>query len=145
MKRKLLAVLLCAVVIATSNMTVVYAENEVTSPVQSGVEWRYISLDEVVAGILIKGDIAYCLGSVQTLTGGNTYELNLHLQRSTDKLHWSTIKSWNLVKVGAGCHDIDEIYSVMSGYYYRTQLDIEVTKGSRVIETETTYSTIAKK
>ncbi len=145
MKKKLLSILLCGIIATASNMTVAYAENEVTSPVQPEIEWRYIALDEVVAGVLIEGDIAYCMGSVQTLSKGYTYELTLYLQRSTDKLHWSSIKNWSLTESGDGFHTVDEIYSVMSGYYYRTQLDIEVTKGGRVIETETTYSNIAKK
>lgn len=145
MKKRLLAILLCGIVTAVSTMTVVHAENEVTSPVQPEIEWRYISLSEVLAGLIIRGDIAYCHGSVETFHGENTYELNLYLQRSTDKLHWESIKSWDLIESGDGFHEIDKIYSVMSGYYYRTQLDIEVTKGSRVIETETTYSNVSKK
>lgn len=145
MRKKLLAVLLCGIVAVMSTATVVNAENEVASPEQPEIEWRYISLDEVYSRLIIKGDIAHCYGSVETFTAENTYSLTLYLQRSTDKLHWESIKDWDLTRSGDGVHEINEIYSVMSGYYYRTQLDVEVTNGSRVIETETTYSTISKK
>lgn len=145
MRKKLLAVLLCSIVAATSGMTTAYAENEVTSPVQPEIESRYISLSEVLAGLVIKGDIAHSFGSIQTFAAENTYDLTLYLQRSTDKLHWESIKTWTLTESGDGFHEIYELYSVMSGYYYRTQLDVEVTNGNRVIETETTYSNISKK
>ncbi len=145
MRKKLLAILLCGIITAVSSVEVVHAENEITSPAQTEIEWRYISLAEVYASLIIKGDIAYCYGSIETFHGENTYELNLYLQRSTDKLHWESIKTWSSKRSGDGVHEIDKIYSVMSGYYYRLQLDVEVTNGSRVIETETTYSTVSKK
>lgn len=144
MKKKLLAMLLC-VIVAASNSAAVYAGAETTSPMESGIELRYANLGSMIAEITISSDIADCYAEVKGQSEDASYQLSFSLQRSTDKLHWSSIKSWSTTGSGEGIYSLNKSYSVSSGYYYRTYLTVKVVKGGRTVETETTYSSVIKK
>ena len=144
MRKKLLAMLLC-IIIAASNSAIVHAEAEVTTPMDSEIELRYANMRGITAKLTVSADTADCYAEVEGQTEDASYQLSFSLQRSTDKLHWSSIKSWSATESGAGFYSLDKSYSVSSGYYYRTTLTVKVVKGSHTVETETVHSSVVRK
>lgn len=83
--------------------------------------------------------LAQCTAKA-TLSSGYSANVTATLQQSTDRVSWDSIKEWS----GSGTRIVTAqgIYYVLSGYYYRLKVTIELyNSNSELVDTVPAYST----
>jgi hypothetical protein len=61
--------------------------------------------------------------------------ITITLQQSTNGSSWSNHKTWSKSFSGSGSHNLEEVWYVPKGYYYRVVNTSEVKNGNTVLET----------
>ena len=111
-----------------------FADRLVISPL-------YTNISAIYANLSINGATSYCNGRIQTATSGATTSVSVYLQRSTDGVTWSTLKTWS----GSGTYSADASgqYAISSGYQYRVSVygSVRDQNGS-LLESATKYSAV---
>lgn len=98
---------------------------------------RYSYINIVSASIRLTGATAVCFGNGRGKYANTTTHLLVTLQRKApDAAAWSGIKSWSTTTNGIAMAQIEESYTITSGYSYRVRVRCQIKDSSgNVLET----------
>lgn len=112
-----------------------FAENDSTDPGQL----RYSYINTVSASIRLSGSTAVCFGNGRGKYTNTTTHLLVTLQRKAPgSASWSGIKSWSTTTNGIAMAQIEESYTITSGYSYRVRVRCQIKDSSGTV-LETAY------
>lgn len=107
------------------------------------VEPRFTAISKVQAELSITSSgKTTCNGAVE-LRNGYTAELTMKLQRSTNGVIWTDVKTWTTS--GNGTLSLEYSYYVASGYWYRVESAVDTYNAAGAfIESASAYSNICR-
>lgn len=107
------------------------------------VQPRLTAVVDMQAGLsMTSGGRADCTGRVE-FENGYSGNLTVKLQRSTNQVIWTDVKTWTAS--GSDTVGLDKSYYVSSGYYYRVEVTVDAYNAAGVfIETVSAYSSKIK-
>ena len=137
MRKKILSLGLVLIFTCTLTLPAV-AINDGAEPYYIGLSRVTVSLD--IQPTTLGADLANCYTLVRLYTGYSA-DVTLSLQRSSDEVDWSTVKSWS--DSGEEEIKIDKEYYVVNGYSYRLAVLVYVYyESGSLAEIITKYSPI---
>ena len=138
MKKRLVSFLLAGSFLLTPAMA--FAVEEPAAAAEQSPRYAYISM--IARGLTISSSgQASCTANVE-LYPGYKADVTMNLQKQVGESSWSTVKTWTGSGSGALGIDLYGTYWVSKGTYV-VEVIVEVKdSNNRVIETQTSYSTM---
>lgn len=136
MKKTINKIILFAMV-----LSVLGSSLTVSAAVRPSVQPNYDNAQNCTALLSISNNgLATCYGKI-ILSGAVSTEITATLYKSSNKVGWTSVKSWS--RCGTLVQKIDQNYYVLSGYYYRLEVKADIYNSkNELIEEITTYSVV---
>jgi len=132
--RSRLLSLLLAIILIASVVPVQAASSDIAP-----YRYDYVSSCSIFLNISSRG-LATCTSNV-VLRRNVDAEMTVTLYKSTDKRNWDYVTSWDTS--GSSSLVLEKSYYVMSGYYYKAELNVDVYNSSgSFLENVTSNSSI---
>ena len=126
--------LLLAVILIASAIPVQAASSDIAP-----YRYDYVSSCSIFLNISSRG-LATCTSDISLRRGVNA-EMTVTLYKSTNKRNWDYVTSWDTS--GSSSLVLEKSYYVMSGYYYKAELSVDVYNSSgSFLENVTSTSSI---
>ena len=136
MKKRITSGILILVLVLTS----VASAASANSPTTEAIQPRWTRIFSLTASLDISSSgRADCSSNAMLRISGDSADLTMSLQRSSNGTSWTTVKTWT--ESGRGSISMDESWYVLSGYFYRVKATVEVYNSSgTLVESATAYS-----
>lgn len=134
MKKVLMSCVLaiCVVVVSSFNVSAAQVDNESISPL-------YTNMSAVTATLVFSDGTALCQGTC-TLEENLTTKIILTLQRRKVSGAFGAYGTWTNSYTGLGTKVLYKTKNMVSGYYYRVKVEIQLYSGSTMVEATAKYT-----
>ena len=112
-----------ALIVGVAMLCLLLAGTSTNAAESTSVQPRLTAVSAIGAELdVTSSGRADCYSEVE-LRNGYTGDLTMVLQRSTNQIIWSDVKTWTAS--GSGTIEMDKSYYVASGYYYRVVATVD--------------------